>query len=136
MHRPSVSDWTPYLQGKPWSQFATFTTTLPISLKSARRLMEKVATRVLRGGEYMFWAAERFELGREGYHLHALINTRHSAKQIEAWYSKLYGRADVRRYDPKRGAAGYVAKYMTKAAFDYDMLVGRGSPELFSEDFS
>lgn len=127
----SVADWTPYLQGKRWTQFATFTTSLPISLKSARRLMDKVAVRVLRDGECMFWAAERFDLGREGFHVHALIDTRHSPKQVEDWYSKRYGRADVRRYDRKRGAAGYVAKYMTKAVFDYDMLLGRGDLELF-----
>ena len=90
--------------------------------------MEKVATRVLRPDEKLFWCAEPFQLGvREGsYHVHALIETRHSAKQVEDWYSKTHGRADVRRYDPKLGAAGYVSKYMTKAIHDYDLLVGRG----------
>lgn len=126
----SVNDWTPYLQAKTWTMFATFTTRNPITLKSARRLMEKVANRVLHSGDEMFWAAEAFELGREGYHVHALINTRHSANQIEKWYVKRYGRADVRRYDVKRGAAGYCAKYMTKRTFDYDLLIGRGEKEL------
>lgn len=79
----------------------------------------------------MFWAAERFELGREGYHMHALIETRQSPRQIELWYQKHYGRADVQRYDPNRGAAGYVAKYMTKRVFDYDLLTGGGEVELF-----
>ena len=128
---PNVEDWTPFLQEKEWTQFATFTTAKPITLKSARRLMEKVATRVLKANEYMFWAAERFDLGREGYHMHALINTRHSAKQIEDWYKEHYGRCDVSRYNPERGAAHYCAKYMTKHVFDYDFLLGKGESELF-----
>jgi len=124
--------WTEYLEAKPWTMFATFTTSKPISLGSARRLMQKVGAKVLRNGECMFWAAERFELGREGYHCHALINTRYSANQIEKWYSAHYGRADVRRYNPLKGAAGYCAKYMTKKTFDYDMLIGGGALELFA----
>jgi hypothetical protein len=132
MHNlPVAFDWIDYLQTQPWTQFATFTTARPITLKSARRLMDKVGNRVLREGEKLFWAAERFELGREGYHTHALINTRQSPKQVEDWFSKKYGRADVTRYDPNRGAAGYVAKYMLKGCIDYDMLVGRGETELF-----
>lgn len=130
--KPQLADWSEYLRGKDWTSFATFTTAKPISLKSARRLMDKVALRVLREGELMFWAAEQFELGREGYHCHALIETRHSAKQIEDWYSKHYGRADVRRYNPKLGAAHYCAKYMTKRIYDYDLLIGRGETELFA----
>jgi hypothetical protein len=91
--------------------------------------MDKVSERVLRDQEKLFWCAEPFQLGvREGsYHVHALIQTRHSAKQIEDWYSEHYGRADVRRYNPALGAVGYVSKYMMKAVNDYDMLVGHSS---------
>ena len=119
--------WLPYLKAIGWTQFATFTTSQPITLKSARRLMEKVGDRVLSKGEKLFWAAEPFQLGvREGsYHVHALLETRQSAKQVEDWYSKKYGRADVRRYNSKLGAVGYVAKYMAKQVHDYDMLVGK-----------
>jgi hypothetical protein len=124
----NLEGWLPYLKEIPWTQFATFTTSKPITLRSARRLMEKVGSRVLRPDEKLFWCAEPFQLGvREGsYHVHALLETRHSAKQVEDWYSKKYGRADVRRYDPKQGAVGYVSKYMTKSVHDYDLLVGRG----------
>lgn len=88
--------------------------------------MDRVGARVLRTEEKLFWAAEPFQLGvREGsYHMHALIETRHSAKQVEDWWREHYGRADVRRYDSKLGAVGYVAKYMTKQVHDYDLLVG------------
>jgi len=90
--------------------------------------MERVAARVLRPGEKLFWCAEPFQLGvRAGsYHVHALIETRQSAKQIEGWYRGKHGAAQVRQYDKKLGAAGYVAKYMTKGIHDYDMLLGRG----------
>ena len=124
-------DWIDFLETQKWTQFATFTTKKPITLKSARRLMAKVAVRVLRRDEKLFWAAEKFELGREGYHLHALITTRHSANQIEKWYSEKYGRCVVSRYNPKRGAAAYVAKYLLKRSYDYDMLIGKGETELF-----
>lgn len=125
-----VGAWLPYLRTIEWSQFATFTTSKPITLRSARRLMDKVGARVLREGEKLFWAAEPFQLGvREGsYHVHALLETRQSAKQVEDWYSRKYGRADVRRYDSKLGAVGYVAKYMMKQVHDYDLLVGEKHP--------
>jgi len=80
----------------------------------------------------MFWAAEPFQLGvREGsYHVHALLETRHSAKQVEDWYAKKYGRADVRRYDRRRGAVVYVSKYMMKNVHDYDLLTGGKTNQL------
>lgn len=68
---------------------------------------------------------------REGsYHVHALLETRHSARQVEEWYRKKYGVADVRKYNPELGAVGYVAKYMSKNVHDYDILVGQGQPSL------
>jgi hypothetical protein len=119
--------WLTYLKGIPWTQFATFTTSKPITLKSARRLMEKVSVRVLRQDEKMFWAAEPFQLGvREGsYHVHALIKTRQSPKQVEDWWREKFGWAQVRRYNPKKDAVEYVAKYMTKQVHDYDLLIGQ-----------
>jgi hypothetical protein len=89
--------------------------------------MEKVGTRVLGTDGRMFWAAEPFSLGvREGsYHIHALIKTRQSPKQVEDWWREKFGFAIVRRYNPKRDAVEYVAKYMTKQVHDYDLLVGK-----------
>ena len=88
--------------------------------------MTKVSERILRPDEKMFWAAEPFKVDkRKGtYHCHALLQTRWSAKQVEDWYKQHYGRAEVLRYNPKQGAAGYVAKYLTKGAHDYDMILG------------
>lgn len=119
-------EWISYLQDVSWTSFATFTTSKELSLKGARRLMVNVANRVLRPGDKMFWAVEPFSLGvRQGtYHVHALLQTRQSAKQIEDWYLKKYGRADVRRYNKSLGAAVYVSKYMTKSMCDYDLFLG------------
>lgn len=88
--------------------------------------MEKVGERVLGSDGRVFWSAEPFQLGvREGsYHVHALIKTRHSPKQVEDWWRDKYGFAQVRRYNPRKDAVEYVAKYMTKQVHDYDMLVG------------
>jgi hypothetical protein len=94
--------------------------------------MDRVAKRVLRPGDKLFWAAEPFQLGvREGsYHVHALIQTRQSGSQIERWYRGHHGLADVKQYDSKLGAVGYIANYMTKGVYDYDMLIGQGEPAL------
>lgn len=38
------------------------------------------------------------------------------------WYSR-YGRAEVERYDPSKGASHYVAKYVAKEAeTDWDLI--------------
>ena len=125
--RKGVESWLPYLEGVSWRHFATFTTSKPITVKGARKLMEQVAFQVLRPDERMFWAAEPFQLGvREGsYHVHALLETRWSAKQVQDWWQEHFGHAIVKRYNPTRGAVHYVAKYLTKSAHDYDLLVGK-----------
>lgn len=70
----------------------------------------------------IFWVAEKFEL-REGYHLHALMRTDVSGTAIWQWWFRRFGRAEVRDFDPKLGAAGYVAKYVTKQLADYDVEI-------------
>jgi hypothetical protein len=123
-------EWQSYLQTIPWSCFCTFTTSKPITLNSARRLTEKISEKILPDGGKMFWAAERFPQGREGYHLHALVQTMYSPSQIAKWYDAHYGRVEAKKFNPKLGACGYVSKYMLKSAFDYDLLMKRAGKNL------
>ena len=129
--------WVPFLKDIGWTQFATFTTRKPITVKSARRIMEQVGFEILRPGQKMFWAAETFQLGvrsgyltddgkvhKASYHIHALIETRRSPSQVAKWYDEHFGRVQIKRYDKNKGAVGYVAKYITKQVHDYDLLIG------------
>lgn len=67
----AYSDW---LQAMRWTWFATFTTPYALTLKSARRLVDRtvLAWQKLDPSCRVFWVAERFEL-KDGYHLHALV---------------------------------------------------------------
>lgn len=117
----TIRAYETWLQERHWDYFGTFTTRYPITLKSARRLMDKLAGRLNTAGPVtMFWAAERFEL-RDGYHLHALVESPVPKDAIWRFWFKRYGRADVQDYDPKLGGAGYVAKYVTKKIADFDI---------------
>ena len=122
--RETVAQYTDWLKAQEWSYFATFTTSFPLTLKSARRLILKLADKTCpTQGDLLFWVAERFEV-REGYHMHALVKSRIGATEIWSWWKKRYGRAQVLIYDPNVGGAGYVAKYVTKSIADYDLEVG------------
>lgn len=121
--RKTVEQYTAWLQEQEWSYFATLTTRFPLTLKSGRRLMVKLAKNTCQTRDDMiFWVAERFE-ARDGYHMHALVKSRMSAEEIWTWWFKRYGRAQVLAYDPNVGGAGYVAKYVTKAVADYDIEI-------------
>lgn len=76
-----------------------------------------------------FWVAEPFEV-KEGFHTHALLAppTPYTFKMlIDLWQEvsgalkqDTWARVDLQNFDPKRGGAGYVSKYVLKAAADYD----------------
>ena len=66
-----------------WTWFATFTTPYELTLKSARRLVERTgkAWQKLDPTCRIFWVAERFEV-KDGYHLHALVYARNGEKMF------------------------------------------------------
>lgn len=136
-----------------WTFFATFTTPYEMTLKSARRLAGRVHStwgRMSDGQCRILWVAERNEL-RDGHHLHALVwmpeNFRHPhlhAALCEAYSVAAVGgqaisneggkvtykrraRIDLQRYDKRRNASGYLAKYMTKGRdlLDWDILTSK-----------
>lgn len=87
-------------------------------------------------GLTLFWVAEKFEC-KDGYHLHGLLNyslqaitgvevydVLNDAYQVTSAAQKAGKRFRVafNRYDPKRAAAKYCAKYLAKSCADYDFL--------------
>lgn len=145
--RDAVVDW---IGGQDWTFFATLTTPYQMSLRSARRLAERTHRswdRMANGHCTMLWVAEKNEL-RDGHHLHALVRVPDEfhaphlhkamceAYQVQAGgtvdtidrttgavkFTK-WSRIDLQRFDRRRNAAGYLAKYMTKGneLLDWDV---------------
>jgi hypothetical protein len=123
-----------FLSQFEWTHFATFTTGYTLTLPSARRAMEgfhKDLSKANPNKTYFFWAAEHYEL-KDGYHTHALIcvpELWQFKNVIQLWQKNSGGakmgkhqRIDLQKYDSKKGARHYVAKYVTKRLTDYDFL--------------
>jgi hypothetical protein len=95
-------------------------------------------------GSRLFWVAEKFEC-KDGFHAHGLLYvpnpdetlflrlidhwqlaTGNKAIAIEKakiqWDKEKWNALNLKRYDKKRGAGGYCAKYVFKNDADYDLL--------------
>ena len=117
-----------FLHERKFDTFATFTTSLPITLKSTRRLAEKFGKEFLAGKAIdFFWCAEPFDV-REGYHFHGLINS-HQSNDVQLrqtnqmffdWWVSRYGRCQFLPITGTYNAEFYLTKYMTKQLTDYD----------------
>ena len=131
-----------FLSGFEWGYFCTFTTPYTLTLKSARRLMEKYHSDLKKGGKSpFFWVAEPFDV-KEGYHTHALLQVpdcyqfkhlvdlwqvatgcKGKTKENESGQKvKIHARVEYRKYDKRLGARHYVGKYIMKSGADYDFL--------------
>ncbi len=136
--------WTDWLSSFHWDHFATLTFADPRSEASARKAFLRFVGQLrglTHGGSVGYFCG--YEYGTFGrLHLHSLMRTStpqpdlgvggvpHPSAALpcelvwKTWF-ETYGRATVARYDPRRGAAGYVAKYVTKrlAYYDIDNMV-------------
>jgi len=132
--------WTDWLSSFHWDHFATLTFADPRSEASARTAFThytRSLSRLTHGGSVGFFCG--YEYGTFGrLHLHALLRTytpqtrfgrcgRPPASKAlsdkvvwETWFER-FGRATVVSYDRRRGAAGYVSKYVTKRLAFYDI---------------
>lgn len=116
----SLATWFETLQ---FTHFCTFTTSKPITNRSARRIAQKIFNKLDYGIDptaTMFWASEPFSTksdevetvgsksamyskNTERFHLHALIRfcdlsvSSGGPELLKKWYSKSYGRCDVSR---------------------------------------
>ena len=115
--------------------FCTFTTRLPISLYSTRKIAERVYKQITNQNLWgasvdetsYFWCAEPFDV-REGYHFHALLKAKIDKMQLYDWFSRKYGICqliDNREPDRQLAASYYCSKYLTKNLSDYDIYIGK-----------
>jgi len=131
-----AESWTNWLETLPWSHWCTGTTSYPLSLASARRLMSRyhsVVARTLPTGAdiRIFWVAEPFEL-RDGHHTHFLQHIScdvlryqdlYQLWQVAAKKELGWHRIQMETFKPKIGAGGYCSKYVQKAKADFDIIV-------------
>jgi hypothetical protein len=126
-----------YLKEQDWKRFCTFTTGYELTLPSARRLMERFYNRASDKvfdsmPIKLFWVAEKFEV-KDGYHTHGLLN--YPVKYEEQFNvmevltetfrvvsKQSNARVNLSKYNKKRSAAKYCAKYLLKSCSDYDFL--------------
>jgi hypothetical protein len=112
--RQSLADW---LDGFNWTYFGTFTFRKPIMNPLVAKSHFEAFLKPFKAN--FFCAVERFYLGHE-CHLHALIFSDAKARDLwRVWFSR-YGRARVLSFEPSRGAAYYLTKYVTKELCDWD----------------
>jgi len=135
----SYSNW---LESMDWDFFCTYTTNYELTLKSARRIMERYHKKLKANysDTRFFWVAEPFDC-KEGFHTHALLyfndrnykNISISNRSLDfelgrkSWSAVNPNSANsyckLERFKPSRGATSYVGKYMNKYRSDYDLLI-------------
>jgi hypothetical protein len=119
-------EYANFLNTIDWTHWCTFTTRYDLSMKSARRMSEVIFNKFSKqdifnqGDQKMFWAAEPFDV-KNGYHIHALIQTELSPEDIYKWTNKRFGRTLILPYEKEKGAHSYCSKYILKKLSDYDL---------------
>jgi len=129
-----------YLNTLGFDYFCTFSTPYEMTLKSARRAMERFFNRLNNMYDkcLLFWAAEPFAL-KEGYHLHVLIK-RNSDEVTSLYKDKLAfneiwqivtkgssikaknNRVHLRNYRASKKGSNYFCKRINQPNSDYDFL--------------
>ena len=132
-----------------WDWWCTFTTGYKMTLGSARRSMERLNDRLNENVSpaNLAWFGERYET-KEGYHTHGFLKlfdrslfepvvlngetvrsgnvgfdlVRKSWQIVTKGQDK-YNRIHLSEYNPKKGAAGYCVKYVTKGFSDWDIYM-------------
>ncbi len=134
--------WDEYLTSVDWQRFCTFTTGYPLSLDSARRLMERFTDRIVNrifndlDTIKFFWCSELHRT-RDSYHCHGLLQYDPDIEKsfdvlpvLNESYQIVTGgrntgkthRAQFRRYNSNQHAARYCAKYLTDKYHDFDLV--------------
>lgn len=129
-----LESYATWLETIKWNKFATFTTPYEMSLRSARRIMERYHGKLKIEGQesWMFWVAEKFKL-KDGYHMHALLKVDFPWDNELLWMlwqdvsvykgqSSKYNRCDIQNRNFKKKAGSYLCKYLLKNTSDFDIL--------------
>lgn len=134
---PTAAIYGDWLDKTEWSLFCTFTTRYSLTVKSARRSMQRFNEFLTTQYSFkttIFWVAEPFDTG-DSYHVHALLKVEGKATDNLIYYikkawqivskgknGKEYHQTILRPYEPSKGAHFYVAKYIHRPGADYDIL--------------
>jgi len=151
-----------FLETLDWDFFATLTTQQEMTLKGARRFINKYHEKILQSdpNTLLFWAAEKHAVKR-GFHLHALIHcgykstnafsflrctfnavSNNKRKYVQNFINSLSvdchntklgnssSRIHLLKYQKKKGASHYLAKYITKQVTDYDFCLPPNKTDL------
>jgi hypothetical protein len=132
-----------WLNSFEWNYFVTLTTHYELTLKSARRLVERWHDKMKKHGfePLLFWVAEHYEM-KDGYHIHGLLKLNRDLKKHEYIFitelyqicsgacttneltatinnkekrSKLnWNRIDLQRYLKAKNGGAYCTKYVIK----------------------
>lgn len=115
--------WGEWLNAFHWDAWCTLTFREERSHASATRAFERFGRWLRREGNPAagwFYAHEVGSYGR--LHLHALVGGLEpytSRRALWRWWFDHYGRAQILPFDPGRGAAYYVSKYVTKGELSH-----------------
>jgi len=127
--REMWAEYSAFLSKLKWTWFATFTTPYELTLKSARRLVERVADRWRKEDPTVrvFWVAEKFEL-KDGYHLHALV---HAKNGKELFSTFIQGYQEMTRGRVVGNAGGKVVRSLDKKIAQKEQPWAESSPAVY-----
>lgn len=132
LNNNAYAEW---LDKQNWDHFCTFTTKYPMTMKGARRSMERLGNFTKQFGDVkLFWVAEPFDT-KTSYHTHALMkldcsNNLDTEKIIRnSWQivskgkgGKEYNNTIIKPYEVGLGAHYYITKYISRKNADYDLF--------------
>ena len=125
-----------WLNSEQWDYYCTFTTRYQLTLKAARRSMEKLHSLISMKYGFapkLFWVAEPFDT-KYGCHVHALIEVHNKLLTNKtdirnAWQVvskgkglKEYNNTTIKDYDNLKGGHFYLSKYLQRSNADYDIF--------------
>ncbi len=119
------ASWGQWIAGQQWTHFVCFTFRSTRRRVSADRVSTSICCRAWRASGRSATAVVVGERGGSNgrYHLHGLLRMADGGcDRVIDWWRSTYGWTDDRKYDSRRGAAGYVAKYILKEQSAYGEL--------------
>jgi len=129
---PVRTAWADWLGGFPWDAWGTLTFSFanPTHAQLDRAFGNFVdfVRRVADDRAPYFLGHEVGAGGRA--HLHCLLGGLRGwdgaqRSRLWKWWFDRYGRCEIKGYDPERGAALYITKYISKELAHYDVDLGR-----------
>lgn len=116
--------WGEHLAGMRWDVWCTLTFEEHLSERAAIMAFNRLVRWLRKDNPGVGWFCAH-EVGKQGrLHLHALIGGLGpgvSRLALWRWWYRRYGRAEFLPYDPERGAAYYISKYVSKDMSYYEI---------------